>query len=251
MASNRGGGRCLRNPRDLGQSLGNFRGCGRRDGVVAALERCARFLHVPLGIGDRTAQGRQRAGRRPRTLERPHLHLRGNERGGGGGNRAIRVDAGGGLAVGGELGGVLGPLAAVERVVQRQPVVTLLDGFVGVLQRLLRRGELLVRVLIGAGRARRVDRALRLLHFFLRWIAAAGGRAQKEGDDQRQRARAVHPPKYTSKCRRARADSPFAVRCSTMKELSPDDRPREKLLRHGAAALGDNELVALILGSGF
>src|SRR5262245_21104406 len=35
-----------------------------------------------------------------------------------------------------------------------------------------------------------------------------------------------------------------------MKALSPDDRPREKLLRHGAAALGDNELVALVLGSG-
>jgi DNA repair protein RadC len=35
-----------------------------------------------------------------------------------------------------------------------------------------------------------------------------------------------------------------------MKELSPDDRPREKLLRHGAASLGDNELVALVLGSG-
>jgi DNA repair protein RadC len=35
-----------------------------------------------------------------------------------------------------------------------------------------------------------------------------------------------------------------------MKELSPDDRPREKLLRHGAAALGDNELVALVLASG-
>jgi DNA repair protein RadC len=35
-----------------------------------------------------------------------------------------------------------------------------------------------------------------------------------------------------------------------MKELSPDDRPREKLMRHGAAALGDNELVAAILGSG-
>jgi DNA repair protein RadC len=32
--------------------------------------------------------------------------------------------------------------------------------------------------------------------------------------------------------------------------LSPDDRPREKLGRHGAAALGDNELVALVLGSG-
>lgn len=36
-----------------------------------------------------------------------------------------------------------------------------------------------------------------------------------------------------------------------MKELSPDDRPREKLLRHGAASLGDNELVALVIGSGF
>jgi len=35
-----------------------------------------------------------------------------------------------------------------------------------------------------------------------------------------------------------------------MKELFPDDRPREKLLHHGAAALGDNELVALVLGSG-
>jgi DNA repair protein RadC len=35
-----------------------------------------------------------------------------------------------------------------------------------------------------------------------------------------------------------------------MKELSPDDRPREKLLRHGVAALGDNELVAVVVGSG-
>ncbi len=36
-----------------------------------------------------------------------------------------------------------------------------------------------------------------------------------------------------------------------MNDLSPDDRPREKLRRHGAAALGDNELVAVVLGSGF
>ena len=35
-----------------------------------------------------------------------------------------------------------------------------------------------------------------------------------------------------------------------MQGLSPDDRPREKLLTHGARALGDNELVALVLGSG-
>src|SRR5262249_21181101 len=38
--------------------------------------------------------------------------------------------------------------------------------------------------------------------------------------------------------------------CSTMRDLSPEDRPREQLLRHGASAVGDNELVALVLGSG-
>ena len=35
-----------------------------------------------------------------------------------------------------------------------------------------------------------------------------------------------------------------------MKDLIPADRPREKLARVGAAALGDNELVALVLGHG-
>jgi len=35
-----------------------------------------------------------------------------------------------------------------------------------------------------------------------------------------------------------------------MKDLSLEDRPREKLLRHGVAALGDNELVALVIGHG-
>ncbi len=35
-----------------------------------------------------------------------------------------------------------------------------------------------------------------------------------------------------------------------MKTVAPHDRPREKLQRLGAAALGDNELVAVVLGSG-
>ena len=35
-----------------------------------------------------------------------------------------------------------------------------------------------------------------------------------------------------------------------MKDLPLADRPREKLLRTGASALGDNELVALVIGSG-
>jgi DNA repair protein RadC len=35
-----------------------------------------------------------------------------------------------------------------------------------------------------------------------------------------------------------------------MKQLAKHDRPREKLQRSGVAALGDNELVAIILASG-
>jgi DNA repair protein RadC len=35
-----------------------------------------------------------------------------------------------------------------------------------------------------------------------------------------------------------------------MKSVAPHDRPREKLQRLGAAALGDNELLAIVLGQG-
>lgn len=35
-----------------------------------------------------------------------------------------------------------------------------------------------------------------------------------------------------------------------MKEIAPHDRPREKLVRLGVAGLGDNELLAVVLGSG-
>src|ERR1051325_2852621 len=35
-----------------------------------------------------------------------------------------------------------------------------------------------------------------------------------------------------------------------MKAVAPHDRPREKLERLGMSALGDNELIALVLGSG-
>ena len=119
-----------------------------------------------------------------------------------------------------------GALAAVERVVQRQPIVALLDGVVRVLQRLDGRGEFLGGVPIGAGGARRIDRVLRLLDFFVGRIAATGDETTRasstSGDDARPRA--------TTSCE----VYAFRSRCSTMKDLSPDDRPREKLLRHGA-----------------
>jgi DNA repair protein RadC len=36
----------------------------------------------------------------------------------------------------------------------------------------------------------------------------------------------------------------------TIRELADDERPRERLLRHGAEVLSDTELIALVLGSG-
>jgi DNA repair protein RadC len=45
-------------------------------------------------------------------------------------------------------------------------------------------------------------------------------------------------------------DTPRAAIYRTMRELSGDERPRERLLRHGAGVLGDAELVAILLGSG-
>src|SRR5262245_7673423 len=35
-----------------------------------------------------------------------------------------------------------------------------------------------------------------------------------------------------------------------MKRVAPHDRPREKMARSGVGSLGDNELLALVLGSG-
>src|SRR5262249_11496681 len=48
----------------------------------------------------------------------------------------------------------------------------------------------------------------------------------------------------------ARTSVKYTLGCSTMRDLSPADRPREKLWQHGVSALGDNELVALVVGHG-
>lgn len=57
--------------------------------------------------------------------------------------------------------------------------------------------------------------------------------------------------------RAAVSDAPAEVRegggagaVRTLSGLAPEERPRERLLRHGAAALSSRELVALLLGSG-
>ena len=77
------------------------------------------------------------------------------------------------LAVDRRLRRGLGLLARVERVVEREAIVALDDRVLRALERVLRGGELVAGVLVGAARAGRVDRALRLLHFLVGRIAAA------------------------------------------------------------------------------
>ena len=36
----------------------------------------------------------------------------------------------------------------------------------------------------------------------------------------------------------------------TIQQWAPDDRPREKMMAHGAGALSDAELLAILIGSG-
>ncbi|PYR01465.1 MAG: hypothetical protein DMF97_07575 [Acidobacteria bacterium] len=66
------------------------------------------------------------------------------------------------FAVGGLLGGILRALPRIEGVIQGETIVALPDGVVRALQRGLRRGELVGRVLVGAGRPGGIDGALRL-----------------------------------------------------------------------------------------
>ena len=128
------------------------------------------------------------------------------------------------LLIGGLLGGPLRALAGVERVVQRQTIVPLRDRLV----RLFKGGDrgvvFLGRIPIGARCAGRVDGALRLIHFAGWRIAARGNQQaceQKHGSRNAPNT-TQHRLEYT-------------LPLQNMKALAMNDRPREKLLRLGAA----------------
>jgi DNA repair protein RadC len=130
----------------------------------------------------------------------------------------------------------LGAVAAVERVVQRQSIIALAHGVVRILQRLDGGLVLIGRVAIGTCGACRVDRTLGLIHF-AGWRCGARNEQQTRAEERgegRERTTTQHRFEYSV----------------AMKSLSVHDRPREKLLRLGAAGLGDNELVAVVVGSG-
>ena len=238
-AARRRTGGALEIARDAMQARGFGVGGLDRVGVRALAERCARFLHGEIGVGDRTSGGRQHFGRGARRFGALELCVRVGQGTAGERECAAGVGAHLGFSCDRFLRGVLRALARVERAVEREAVVALVHGVRGVLQRRFGGAEFLAGVQIGAGAARRLDGVAGLLEFFVWGIAARhrSGHRRNDGDRLEDTTQRRHPFKYT-----------FGY--STMKELSPDDRPREKLLRHGVSALGDNELVALVLGNG-
>ena len=172
------------------------------------------------------------------------------------GDGAFGLAARVGAAVDRQLGGVLRALAAVEGVAQRLAVIAGGDGLFGSLERVDGGGEFSGGELVGAGGAGRVDRALRLIHFLAGRLGAAG---REDGGDERQAANHTkHVSRvYVSGARAAgaprapeRASISYHEGSGAMASVPVVDRPREKLARVGAEALGDNELVALVLGSG-
>jgi DNA repair protein RadC len=182
----------------------------------------ARFLQGRFCLGNRRARRCKRAARHARALGclQPLLGL--IERRGHLAEPALRRAALHGLLGGGFLRGSLCAIAAVECVVQRQPIVALRDGILRVLQRFDRRVVLFGGVAIGACGPRGVAQAMK-----------------------REREKSSAATETNEERRNICLSITLA-----MKALSIQDRPREKLFRLGAAGLGDNELVAIVVGSG-
>src|SRR5262249_40373643 len=141
---------------------------------------------------DRSTGGSDRFLNRVTGFSSLELAARFGESGGGVGDCLLGIDAGRRLLVDRVFRGGLGALAGVQPLVQRLAVIPLIARLARALERALGRGELLVRVLVGAGGARRVDRALRLLHFPVRRIGAR--RTGRRGDDRERDERVTQTP---------------------------------------------------------
>ena len=115
-------------------------------------------------------------------------------------------------------------LAAVESVIQRQPIVALFDGFACVFQRIVGGDELVVRVLVRARSASRIDRALRLLHLLFGWVVSAGKREERRSqhDHAAARANARHVSSIARWSETAFSYQPSAFGSSLIKMLSGD-----------------------------
>lgn len=152
---------------------------GRTDFQVITLgERGARFLQGDVGVSGGGTRGRKIPGGNLRGLGslQPLVELL--KCSGRRGDGCFAFAAAAGLAVGSLPGRLVRPLARIDRARERQPVIALVDRLIRGLQGAHGCRKGLSGVLIRAGRARGVDRALCRVEFLL-WRFGAGG-AQEE-----------------------------------------------------------------------
>jgi DNA repair protein RadC len=201
---------------------------------VSGRAGCARLLQGGSGGG----HGRLRAGDEPSAPARPTYCV---EACGGlvDGDRQVRqrvlrLAPSFAVLVGRPAERVLGGLPGVEGVAESEPVVALRGGPVRLRECGPCGAEFGGGVGGGAGRLGGRDGALGLLKFLLWGLGAAGRHEHNREEPERP---AAHQASI--------ANQPTLV-----KHVSPPDRPREKLDRLGAVGLGDNELLALVIGSG-
>ena len=153
------------------------------------------FCRDASAVGDRGASSRERAAGHSRAFGRLQSLFGLIERRRDLAEPAFRRTAENRLLGGGFLGRSLRPIAAVERIVQRQPIVALRDGVLRALQRLDGGVVLLGGVAIGARGSCGIDRALGLIHF-PRWRRGAtrGEKGRTEKCETHERRTTRHQP---------------------------------------------------------
>lgn len=132
------------------------------------IHRCARFLHGATHLRKRVPGIGDRAARSPGTLglldlrgdlREEHRHV---------GHRLVDPAAGTDIDVGGLANGGLGVLSALERPIERKPVVPIEYRFVGEAVGISRRGVGLGRESVGASRLGRLQRVQCIANLLVR-----------------------------------------------------------------------------------
>ena len=134
--------------------------------VITGPERCARFLQSASALSEHAAAVLQLARGDACGVRRFQSRLELLDPCGGVGNLRLGGHTRARFAVGRLPSGVLGALPGVERIAERLTEVALVDRSCAFCNADVAAGVLVRRVLVGAGRARGVDRALRLIDFF-------------------------------------------------------------------------------------
>lgn len=155
--------------------------------VCALVERCARFLQGACRGSEARTKRRMLGRGEPPVLGRESLFR---------GGKCARSGIDGLFGLAATLGHVLGPAPGglacaflrVERQAERLPKVTLFDGRPCPLERVGGGLELLRRVLIRPGGARRFDGALRLIELLVGRFSAGGGKKQRSKKHRAERS---------------------------------------------------------------